>query len=85
MAAADPIERKLISRSGGYARAAKHDSRTVLEPARQAWVSKWEREVDPSLELDPAERARRAKAAMRAYMTELARRSARARRKRAEK
>lgn len=45
--------------------------KTNTRPARAAWLRKFEREVDPRGELNPAERARRAEYARRAYMTRL--------------
>jgi len=81
MPSQDPAERVLIARQGGYAVHSKYDSRDLTKPARRAWASKWEREVDPLLELDPTERARRAKAALKAHMIGLARLSAKARAK----
>lgn len=40
-------------------------------PAREAFMRKFEREVDPDGLLEPSERARRARAAMRAHMSRL--------------
>jgi hypothetical protein len=56
--------------------------RTNTGPARQTFLSRFEREVDPDGILDPAERTRRAGFARQAYFTELALASARARRER---
>ena len=52
-------------------------------PARAAFMSRFEREVDPDGALEPAERARRAEHAKKAYFLRLAlaSRQARARRK----
>ena len=54
-------------------------------PARAAFLSRFEREVDPEGVLDPKERARRAEHAKKAYFIKLAlaSRKARAARKRA--
>ena len=52
---------------------------TNTGPARAAFLSKFEREVDPDGKLAPAERARRALAARRAHFTKLAYRSAKTR------
>ena len=49
--------------------------------AREAFASRFDQQVDPEGLLDPVERARRADHARRAYMTGLALRSARARRR----
>jgi hypothetical protein len=52
-------------------------------PARTAFLSRFEREVDPDGQLDPAERTRRAEHAKKAYFLKLAlaSRDSRARRK----
>ena len=53
-------------------------------PARHAFiVDRFEREVDPEGVLPPADRARRAEHARKAYFTRLALKSAQARRKNA--
>jgi hypothetical protein len=77
---ADPVERKLIARQGGFARSAKYGGTEATRSAREAFMSSWNLRVDPELSLDPAERSRRARSALRAHMTELARRSAKKRR-----
>jgi hypothetical protein len=61
---------------------ARYDSRAITAPARAAFLDRFEREVDPNGTLLPAERARRAEHARKAYMTGLALKSAQARRKR---
>ena len=48
-------------------------------PAREAFLARFERQVDPDGKLPPAERAQRAESALRAHMLELARKSAEAR------
>jgi hypothetical protein len=50
-------------------------------PAREAFLSRFEREVDPDGVLEPAERARRAEHARKAYFLKLALASSRARAK----
>ena len=50
---------------------ATHDSREVSAPARAAFLARFDREVDPDGILPPAERARRAEYAKRAYMLRL--------------
>jgi hypothetical protein len=50
--------------------------------ARQAFLDRFEREVDPDGTLPPAERARRAEHARKAYFAKLALKSAQARRRR---
>ena len=52
-------------------------------PARKAALERFERQVDPDGSLPPAERARRAEHARKAYFLGLALKSAQARRKRA--
>ncbi|MEI7743078.1 MAG: hypothetical protein WCK58_04915 [Chloroflexota bacterium] len=51
----------------------------MTRPARAAFAARFEREVDPGGVLEPAERRRRAEAAMRSHMLRLAARSAAAR------
>jgi hypothetical protein len=60
---------------------AQHDSRETTSAARKAFLDRFERQVDPDGTLDPAERARRAGHARKAYFTGLALKSAQARRK----
>ena len=56
-----------------------HDARKTTEAARKANAERFERQVDPEGKLPPAERARRAAHAERAYMLSLAYRSAKVR------
>ncbi|WP_211245732.1 hypothetical protein [Actinomadura oligospora] len=58
-----------------------HDRKKRTQPARDAFLARFEREVDPDGQLDPAERRQRAEHAKRAYMLRLAKRSAQARQK----
>ena len=74
--------RVLTGRIGAYTLHSRYDSRKLLEPARRGFESKFEREVDPDMVLDPEERARRAEMARKAYFARLALKSAQARRKR---
>ncbi|MDZ7677039.1 MAG: hypothetical protein U5K29_00630 [Acidimicrobiales bacterium] len=53
---------------------------TNTEPARAAFLERFEAEVDPDGALTPEERARRAEHARKAYFADLALRSAKARR-----
>jgi hypothetical protein len=64
-----------------WARTVDRTARTSA--ARRAFMDRFELEVDPDGVLLPAERARRADSARKAYFTKLAYRSARARRNRA--
>ena len=76
--------RSLAARVGAFAQKAKYDNRELTEKARAASpgsLSYFEREVDPDGVLDPAERARRAEYARKAYFAKLALASAKARRK----
>ena len=73
----------LRARIGGYALAAKHDSRETTKAGRAAFLRRFEDEVDPDRRLPEAERARRAEAARSAYFARLAYQSAKARRQKA--
>jgi hypothetical protein len=53
------------------------------EPARDGWLLKLEREIDPEGKLDPGERRQLARQARRAHMQKIAAKSAQARRLRA--
>jgi len=77
-----PQERTLRARLGAYSRLAREDAHEMTAPARRSWATKWEQQVDPSGVLAPEERARRARAAMRAHMARLALASAKARKRR---
>jgi hypothetical protein len=75
-------DRSLIARLAAHeswANTADPSARTA--PARRALLDRFEREVDPDGVLPPAERARRAGHARKAYFARLALRSAQARRK----
>jgi hypothetical protein len=61
---------------------AQHDSKKVSRPGREAFLARFECEVDPDGVLPDGERRRRAEHAKRAHMTRLALRSAQARRTR---
>jgi hypothetical protein len=61
-----------------WSRTADRSGRT--RPAREAFLRRFEREVDPDGLLPPVERRRRAQHALRAYMLRLAKRSATVRR-----
>lgn len=56
------------------------DRAAATAAARQAFHDRWEKLVDPSNELDPAERAKRAASAKSAHYARMALRSAQARR-----
>ena len=52
-----------------------HDRSARTRPARQKFLQRFEREVDPNGVLPPDERRRRAEHAKRAYMLRLAKRA----------
>jgi hypothetical protein len=77
-----PQARSLQARAAAHAMHAQHDSEKVSRPGREAFLARFEREVDPNGVLPDVERRRRAEHAKRAHMTRLALRSAQARRAR---
>ena len=70
---------KRIAAEISWSRTADRNART--RPARQAFLKRFECEVDPDGKLDPDERRRRAEHALRAHMLALAKRSVGARRR----
>lgn len=74
-----PSQRTLRARIAAYSLHAQRDPRQTTAAARAAFLDRFEREVDPHLQLAPEERRRRAAAARNAYMSRLALASARAR------
>lgn len=86
MSKSDPLtaqQRALRARLAAHTLHSQVDGREHTAPARQAFLNRFEREVDPDSTLSPAERRRRAEHAKKAYFTRLALRSAQARRQRA--
>ena len=75
-------ERAIRGRIGAFSLHASHDSRQLTASAREAFLSRFEREVDPDGVLAPDERRRRALHARKAYFARLAFASAKARRRR---
>ncbi len=74
-------ERSIISSIAGHTSWAKTVDRTArTAPAREKVNQRREVEVDPELKLDPAEGAKRAANARKAYFKRLALKSAQARR-----
>jgi hypothetical protein len=71
---------KRIAAEISWARTYDRSART--RPAREAFLKRFEREVDPDNKLPPDERRRRAEHAKRAYMLQLAKRAVAARRAR---
>lgn len=74
-----PAERTLRARIGAYSLHAKGGTNTAS--ARAAFLSRFEREVDPDGVLSPEIRSKRAEAAKRAYFSRLALKSAQTRNK----
>lgn len=64
-------ERAARARLGAFAQHAQHDVRATTQKAREAFLARFEIEVDPDGELPRAERARRAEAARKAYFARL--------------
>ena len=62
---------------------AQHDPRDTTAKARESFLARFEDEVDPDRRLPADERLRRAEHARKAYFTQLALKSAKARRRRA--
>jgi hypothetical protein len=76
-----PAERALRARLAAHSLHARVTDPTAhTAPARQAFLDRFEHEVDPDGELPEDERKRRATHARKAYFTRLALASARARR-----
>ncbi len=73
------VLRARLASHASWAQTSDPSARTA--PARQKFLDRFEREVDPDGTLPPAERARRAEHARKAYFTRLALASAKARRK----
>jgi hypothetical protein len=81
LSAEEQSERSQLARIGGYAKWAKcEDPTAATAPARTAFLSRFEDEVDPDRTLPEAERSRRAEYARKAYFAKLALASAKARR-----
>jgi len=75
-------ERSLAARAASHAKWAKcDDPPAATAAARAGLLARFEREVDPEGNLSPADRARRAEHARKAYYTRLALKSAQSRRK----
>ena len=74
-----PQERSMRARIAAYTLHSRTDGRELTTPARQAFLDRFERDVDPSGSLSPAERSKRAAAARKAYFTKLALKSSKAR------
>jgi hypothetical protein len=75
-----PEQRKLRARAAAYAMHAQ--GKTNTRAATVAQLSRYARQVDPDGVLDPAERGRRAKFAMKAFMASMSLKASRAATKR---
>jgi hypothetical protein len=64
---------------GAHTLHATHDPRETTRAGREKFLERFDLQVDPDGTLDPAERARRAEHARKAYFAGLALKSARAR------
>lgn len=83
MPARDPSERAMVARLAAHERwAHTTDRAAATAAARKAAADRFEKQVDPDGVLPPAERARRAESARKAFYTRLALKSAQARRAR---
>uniref|UniRef100_A1UIV3 Uncharacterized protein n=1 Tax=Mycobacterium sp. (strain KMS) TaxID=189918 RepID=A1UIV3_MYCSK len=81
-----PAERVARSRHAAHLSWARTEDRTARsEPGRRAADARFEKQVDPSGVLTPAERAKRAASARAAFYADIQRRSLAARRRRAER
>lgn len=75
------LSRSDSARIGAFTLHSRYDTKVISKPGRDAFLARFEREVDPDGILPEAERKRRADYALKAHMTRLALRSAQARRK----
>jgi hypothetical protein len=75
-----PEERTLRARLAAHVMHSKNDSKQVSQAARDAFVERFYSQVDPDGLLPAHERDRRARHALKAHMTKLAMKSAKARR-----
>jgi hypothetical protein len=74
-----PEQRTQRARLAAYALWSKADPVAHTQPARRAFMERFERQVDPEGVLEPAERARRAEYARKQYFASLALKSSRVR------
>ena len=78
----DPHEMALRGRIGAFVTHSRHDPKETTAKARAAFLSKFERQVDPDGVLPEDERQRRVDAAKKTHFSRLAYESAKARRAR---
>lgn len=71
-----PAERSLRARAAAYA--LHSQGGTSTEAATAAQLARFDRQVDPDGSLDPAERARRARFALKSHMASLSLKASRA-------
>lgn len=77
-----PAQRSLRARTAAHARWSKTPDRAAAtKPATDAFLARFEEQVDPDGRYDPATRRRLARSALTAHMTGLALRSSQARKK----
>ncbi len=74
-----PEQRALRARIAAYTLHATRDPKDTTQAARDAFLARFEHQVDPDRLLPEAERRRRADAARKAYFTALALKSSRVR------
>ena len=67
-----PAQRSQRARIAALARHSRTDGRDATQPARSAFMARFERQVDPDNQLDPVERAKRAGRARRAHFQAMA-------------
>lgn len=80
-AKSDAQDRRQIARIGALTSWANTGNRTArTQPARDAFMARFERQVDPEGRLSSTERRKRAESAKQAYFAQLALKSAKARR-----
>ena len=77
-----PSQREQQARLADYAMHARNDPRDTTRKAREAFLQRFEDEVDPDRSLPARERERRAAAARKAHFVRLALRSSQVRRSR---
>jgi hypothetical protein len=65
-------QRSQRARIAALSRWSQQDGSQGTAPAREAFLARFERQVDPEGRLDPAERTRRAEAAKRAHFQRMA-------------
>lgn len=67
-----PEQRSQRARIAALARHSRTDGHQATQPAREAFLARFERQVDPDNRLTPQERARRAELAKREHFQRMA-------------